>query len=294
MTAATEAADERYLGLDSWGDARVVAALWESQADAVAAARAALPAITAAAAAAHARLSVRGRLVYVGAGSSGRIAFQDGIELGPTFGWPDARLVLQLAGGTDALRHAIEGAEDDIGAAQQAAATHDFGPDDVVIGVAASGRTPYTVALLQAARARGALTVAVGNAPGPLLTAAEHSLLAATGAEVIAGSTRLKAGTAQKVALNIFSTLLMVRLGRTYAGRMVDMRPTNDKLRRRAIDMICDVAGCDRPVALAALAAADDSIKVAVLIARGRSAQAARALLARHDDHLRKALEESA
>lgn len=293
MATSTETVSPRHRGLDTWDDADILAALWESQADAVAAARAVLPALSACVAASHARLAVGGRLVYTGAGSSGRIAFQDGIELGPTFGWPDDRLILLLAGGDPALRHGVEGAEDDTDAAIDAIERHAIGADDVLLGVAASGRTPFTVQAVRAARARGALTIGIANAPGMLLQAADHAILAETGGEVLAGSTRLKAGTAQKIVLNLFSTLLMTRLGRVHDGRMIDMRLSNDKLRRRAADMVVDLAGCDEATASAALDAAGGGIKLAVLVARGHTPQAAASLLARHGGHLRPALEEA-
>jgi N-acetylmuramic acid 6-phosphate etherase len=292
-TGATEAASRRYLHLDTWEDADILAALWESQADALAAVRAALPAIAAAADAARKRLRTQGRLAYVGAGTSGRLGFQDGVELGPTFDWPDERLILLLAGGPGALRQGIEGAEDDEAAARDQVAEHAIGADDVVLGVAASGRTPFTHACLAAARTRGALTIALANAPGPVLDVADHPILVETGGEVIAGSTRLKAGTAQKVVLNLFSTLLMTRLGRVHDNRMVDMRLSNAKLRRRAADMVSDLSGCDALAAAAALDAAGGRIKPAVLVASGLTPDAAEALLARHEFRLRPALDEA-
>ncbi len=294
MAAATETASPRSRGLDTWTDADVLAALWESQADALAAVRGCLATLAAAAAAAATRLSLRGRLVYAGAGSSGRLAFQDGVELGPTFGWPDERLLVLLAGGNHALRHAVEGAEDDTDSARAVIETHEIEADDVVVGIAASGATPFTVAALRHARARGALTIAVSNASGPLLDIAEHGLLAETGAEVIAGSTRLKAGTAQKIMLNLFSTLLMTRLGRVHDGRMVGMRLSNDKLRKRARIMVGDIAGTDEATAGAALATAQGDIKHAVLIAAGHTPERARIVLNRHGGNLRAALQEDA
>ena len=163
----------------------------------------------------------------------------------------------------------------------------------MAIGVAASGRTQFTCAVLQEAAARGALTIAVANSPdAPLLALAAHPILVETGAEPIAGSTRLKAGTAQKIVLNLFSTLLMLRLGRVHAGLMVDLRATNAKLRARALRMLRHLTGAEAAPAAAALAEAGGNVKTAVLLLHGLDLAAARALLARHHGHLRAALAE--
>ncbi len=279
--------------IETWQPNRVLRALLDSQATGIASVGPALSAIETAAMAAAARLAGSGRLVYVGAGTSGRIAVQDGAELPPTFGWPAERLGLLMAGGDDALVAAVEGAEDDAAAGRRAAAG--LAADDVVVGVAASGGTPYTCACVAGARAAAALTIGVANvADSALLAAAEHPILLATGAEVVAGSTRLKAGTAQKVALNLFSTLLMMRLGRTHDGLMVEMRPTNAKLRARAVRIVQEVAGCGPERAAQALARSGQHIKTAILVVRGLEPEPARRLLARHAGHLRAALAEVA
>jgi N-acetylmuramic acid 6-phosphate etherase len=164
----------------------------------------------------------------------------------------------------------------------------------VLIGIAASGRTPYVLAAIEAAREAGALTIGVANNPGaPLLELAEHAILADTGSEVIAGSTRMKAGTAQKVALNTLSTAIMLRLGLVHRGLMVNMQVSNAKLLGRGQAMVRDLAGVDQAAAEAALAAAENDIKLAVLIAKGHDADAARALLARNQDNLRRALDDA-
>ena len=156
-----------------------------------------------------------GRIVYVGAGTSGRIGVQDGTELPPTFGWPPDRLIFAMAGGLGALTQTAEGAEDDKGAGYSALADVTISPDDVVIEIAASGTTPYTIGALRAATQAGAMTIALSNNPGaPLFDVARHRILVNTGPEVIAGSTRMKAGTAQKIVLNLFSSAVMIRLGR--------------------------------------------------------------------------------
>jgi N-acetylmuramic acid 6-phosphate etherase len=292
---ATEGFDPRMESLDSWAAPAILDALWEGQMSAVAALRPALPALAAAAEAAVPRLAAGGRLAYAGAGTSGRLGVQDGAELMPTFDWPAERLVLLLAGGSEALLGAVENAEDDREAGRAAIAAHCLGPDDVLLALAASGATPYTVACAEAARAHGALTIGIANAPGaPLLLASEHAILIETGPEAIAGSTRMKAGTAQKAALTVFSTLLMVRLGRVWRGRMVDMQARNDKLRRRALRMLRDLSGADEPAATRALEAAGGKVKTAVLVLRGLSPMEAEAALARHGGHLRAALEASA
>jgi N-acetylmuramic acid 6-phosphate etherase len=286
---STETVDPRFTDLDAWPTARTVEAMWEGQAAAIEAVRRALPQITHAAEAAAERFSGTGRLIYAGAGTSGRIAVQDGAELGPTFGWPAERLVFAMAGGEAALTNSVEGAEDDAvdGAAQMAA----VGPHDVVIGVAASGATPFTLAAIKEARGRGALTIGLANNPGsPLLDAAELAVLLDTGSEVLAGSTRMKAGTAQKTALNLISTAVMIQLGRVYKGQMVDMQLSNAKLRKRAEKMVASLADCGEAEAAAALAASGGQIKAAVLVAMGRSAAEAEAILAASGGNLRRAL----
>jgi N-acetylmuramic acid 6-phosphate etherase len=286
---STETVDPQFADLDAWPTSRAVEAMWEGQMEALAAVQRALPQITLAAEAAAARLSGKGRLIYAGAGTSGRIAVQDGAELGPTFGWPAERLVFAMAGGDAALLSSVEGAEDD--AADGAARMASLGPSDVLIGVAASGSTVFTLAAVEEARQRGALTIGLANNPGaPLLEAAEFPVLLDTGSEVLAGSTRMKAGTAQKAALNMISTAIMIRLGHVYKGLMVDMQLSNAKLRKRAAIMVAGLADCSDAQAAAALAASGGRIKAAVLVAMGRSAQEAEALLAASGGNLRRAL----
>src|SRR3954462_2216785 len=206
----TERVSSRYVDLDSWPIKDMLAAMYEGQLAAVAAVRPALRDIAAAVEDAMRVLGQSGRLVYVGAGTSGRIGVQDGAELPPTFDWPEERLGFAIAGGTAAILQAVENAEDSTadGAAwiAQAAIT----AQDVVVGLSASGTTPFTLAALEAARARDAVTIGIANNPGtPILERCSHPILVATGEEVVAGSTRLKAGTAQKAVLNLLSTLVM-------------------------------------------------------------------------------------
>jgi N-acetylmuramic acid 6-phosphate etherase len=293
---ATEDISARFLDLDAWTTADAVEAMYESQLSALAAVRPALAAIARAADDAAASLKADGRLVYIGAGTSGRVAVQDGAELPPTFDWPRKRLHFIMAGGLDALTASIEGAEDDEDDALRRIDEAAVGPHDVVIGLAASGSTPFTLAALRRAAQRRAVTVAVASNDGaPLLDVAKHPILVETGVEVIAGSTRMKAGTAQKVVLNLLSTAIMLRLGRVHRGMMVQMRATNAKLRRRAKAMVATIAGCDAATATAALEAAGGDIKHAAVMAAGAAnAVAAAALLERHRGSLRAALAELA
>ncbi|WP_244631017.1 N-acetylmuramic acid 6-phosphate etherase [Aureimonas sp. ME7] len=264
----TERAEARFADLETRAPGEILAALLAGQRGALDAVEAALPAIERAATAAAERLrhDPTARLVYCGAGTSGRIGLLDAVELGPTFDWPDARRVVILAGGEGSLLRAREGAEDDAGAAADAIRALRPGSNDVVVGLAASGRTPFTLDAIRTAREAGALTVALANnADAPLLAAGEHPILLRTGPEVLAGSTRLAAGTAQKAALNLFSTLLMTKLGRVFRGRMVEMRASNAKLRDRAARIVGELAGCDERQALDALARNGGAIREAVL-----------------------------
>jgi N-acetylmuramic acid 6-phosphate etherase len=237
--STTEDRDSRFTDIDQWPTIDAIEAMLDGQIAAILAIRDATQSIAIAAEAAAHRLSNGGRLIYAGAGTSGRVAVQDGVELSPTFGWPQNRLGYLLAGGIEALSKSAEGAEDDEVAGKAAVLAEKIGDNDVVIGVAASGRTPFTIAVLNAARAAGALTIAISNNPAaPILDAGEYGILAATGSEIIAGSTRMKAGTAQKAILNMLSTAIMLRLGRVYNGLMVDMQISNDKLQARAEAMI--------------------------------------------------------
>jgi N-acetylmuramic acid 6-phosphate etherase len=288
---STEAADPRTLDLDQWPALVAANALWEGQMAAVAAVRPALPAIAAAAEAAASRLRRTGRLIYCGAGTSGRLGVLDASELPPTFDWPPERLEFLLAGGRAALTSAVENAEDrvDLAAADVEAAR--ITDCDVVIALAASGATPYALTCASMARSRWALTIGVANSPGaPLLAACDHGILIETGAEPIAGSTRLKAGTSQKVVLNLLSTLIMVRLGRVWRGQMVDMVARNEKLRRRALRMVRGLTGAPEDAARAALAQAGGKAKLAILLLQGMDADEASTRLAAAGGQLSKVL----
>ena len=270
MTApllSTETPSADHPALDQYDSARLVAALAGDQQQALAAVLAATPLIAAAVDAALPRLRAGGRLIYVGAGTSGRLGVLDSVELNPTFSWPRERAIGLLAGGPEAMFAAVEGAEDD----------HEQGnfdlrallptAQDVVILLAASGATPYAMGALVAARAVGALTIGIANNPGaPLMAGAQIGILLDTGPELISGSTRLKAGTAQKMTLNTLSSALMVRLHKVYGNLMVDVRATNAKLIKRALRLTMLASGATEPAARAALGACGWRVKVAVVM----------------------------
>jgi N-acetylmuramic acid 6-phosphate etherase len=287
----TERRLERYRAADQWPTEEALGAMLESQLGALCAVRQALPALGTAVRAAADRLRPGdGRLVYVGAGASGRLAVQDGVELWPTFGWPHERLLYLIAGGEEALVRSREGAEDDAAAGRGLIGEHRIGAADVVVGLAASGTTAFTRAAIVEARGRGALTISMANNPGaPLLAEAEHGVLLASGPEFLAGSTRMAAGTAQKIALNLFSTQTMTELGRVFDGLMVNVVASNAKLVERGRRMVEAITGCDPEAARDAHAAAGHDVKLAVLLVDGLSLDEARACLAQAAGNLRLA-----
>ncbi|WP_367717039.1 N-acetylmuramic acid 6-phosphate etherase [Nitratireductor sp. GISD-1A_MAKvit] len=292
MTKPTETASQAYREIERFATADMLSSMLDGQKAAIDAVGKALPALEAAVEAAAARLAdPDNRLVYVGAGTSGRVGVLDAVELYPTFGWPEHRCVHLLAGSDIATPEDREGAEDDEDAGRSAIDDVSCKTGDVVVGLAASGSTPYTLAAVEAAGARGALTIGIANNPGsPLLERANHAVLLETGPEVLAGSTRMAAGTSQKIAMNLFSTAVMMRLGKVYRGRMVDMKPTNRKLVQRAVDMLMQVAECDEAQAREALGKTGFHVKPAVLVVRGHAPEEAAALLARNGDDLHRAL----
>jgi N-acetylmuramic acid 6-phosphate etherase len=248
-------------------------------------------ALVGAALAAEARLRNGGRLVYVGAGTSGRLAVQDGAELIPTFSWPQNRLLLLMAGGKDALLQSVEGAEDAVDQAIRLVQQHEIGVNDVLIGVAASGTTPFTLSCLKEARRRGALTIGVANnRDTPVLKEADYPIWLDTGAEPIAGSTRMKAGTAQRITLNVFSSVVMILLGRVYDGLMVDLQAVNQKLVRRSESILKRLTGRSGEQACEALRQANGNVKLAVLLLHGCDFKEATSVLDRAGGQLRAAL----
>jgi N-acetylglucosamine-6-phosphate deacetylase len=253
---------------------------------------AAQPAIARTVDAVVARMERGGRLIYVGAGTAGRVGMLDAAEAGPTFNIPAGKVIGVIAGGAGAWSTPIENAEDDSGQGAAEVRSLSISEADTVVGIAASGRTPYVLGALEAAKSAGALTVALVCNPGsPVAAAAEIAIEALVGPEVIAGSTRLNAGTAQKVVLTIISTTVMVRLGKTYGPSMVDLRATNAKLRDRATRIVCEITGSSPQDARAALEAAGWQPKVAAIMLLGAVDQVrAEAELERHRGRLRPAL----
>lgn len=289
----TEAIEASLLDLDLRSNQQVLDVLLNSQQQAVEAVRLASVTLDAAIEQASRRLSGGdGRLILAGAGASGRLAVQDGAEMWPTFGWPHRRLLLCMAGGQKALLASVEDVEDDADAARAEVLAASVNESDVLIAVAASGRSAWTCSWIKEARKTGALTIGIANNDNtPLLNNAECPVWLNTGAEVLAGSTRLAAGTAQKIALNLLSTTLMIRLNRTYGNLMVDMAAVNRKLDHRRIRLLQgvlpEISDLD---AQTAINAANGWVKLAVLVALGDTADDARNRLIRFQGSLRQAM----
>lgn len=239
-----------------------------------------------------ARFRRGGRLIYIGAGTAGRIGVLDASECPPTFGTDPSMVVGLIAGGETAIRSAVENAEDDDEAAAASLRDLDLSASDTVVGISASGRTPYVVGGLEYARGLGALTVAIAsNADSAIGAAAEIAIEVVTGPEFISGSTRLKSGTAQKLVVNMLTTLSMIKLGKTYRGVMVDLLATNEKLHARSIRTVSQLAGVGVDAASEALRAADGSVKLALLmLAVDASPEAAASALVDADGILRDAI----
>ncbi|MEU4224040.1 N-acetylmuramic acid 6-phosphate etherase [Nonomuraea sp. NPDC026600] len=288
----TEQSDPRYSQIDRLPTEQVARLMNQADAAVPAAVAVAIPAISAAIDAIAARMADGGRLLYVGAGTSGRLAVLDASECPPTFGTDPSLVQGIIAGGLDALTRSVEGAEDDAEAGAASLAALEVDALDSVVGVSASGRAPFVLGALAEATRRGALTAALScNDGAPLSAAAEHAIEVVVGPEVVTGSTRLKAGTAQKLVLNMISTISMVRLGRTYGNKMVEMSAMNSKLADRAVRMVSDITGADHDTAGKTLDAASGQVKIAVLmIQHGLDAGGARALLESHGERLSDAL----
>ena len=289
----TEQANPRSADLDQQSALEIVQIMNAEDATVAAAVAAALPDIAAAAEAIAARLAAGGRLIYIGAGTSGRLGVLDAVECAPTFGVAPETVQGLIAGGPAALTAAVEGAEDDRAAGRADLLALNLTAQDAVVGIAASGRTPYVVAGLEAAVETGALTVGVAcSVPAPVLDAAQIRIAVLTGPEVIAGSTRLKAGTAQKMVLNMLSTGAMVRLGKVYGNLMVDVKVTNDKLAARARRIVAQVGRVDEETAARLLAQTDNAVKPAVVMARrGVDAAEAQRLLDQAGGFLRRVID---
>jgi len=291
----TEARNARTADLDAMDTAALLAAMNHEDQQVALAVQRALPQLARAVDAIALRMRRGGRLVYCGAGTSGRLGVLDAAECEPTFSAAPGQVVGLIAGGSGALLAAVEGAEDD--PQRGAADVQALQPraDDCVVGITASGRTPYVLGALAAARAAGAFTAAVVCTTGsPVAAAAEVPIEVVTGAEVLTGSTRLKAGTAQKLVLNMLSTAAFVRLHKVYGNLMVDVQATNQKLRERAVRIVMAASGVDHSAATKALQHCGGEVKTAIVALRGRlDAVAARARLAAHDGSVRRALERS-
>ncbi|MFJ8020704.1 N-acetylmuramic acid 6-phosphate etherase [Streptomyces sp. NPDC096311] len=251
-----------------------------------------LPRIAAAIDAVAERMSRGGRLIYAGAGTAGRLGVLDASECPPTFNTDPSEVVGLIAGGPSAMVTSVEGAEDSKELAEADLKELSLTPDDTVVGVSASGRTPYAVGAVEHARARGALTIGLScNAHSALAAAAEHGIEIVVGPELLTGSTRLKAGTAQKLVLNMLSTITMIRLGKTYGNLMVDVRASNEKLRARSRRIVALATGASDEEIERALAATDGEVKNAILtILGGVDGPTAARLLEESDGHLRAAL----
>ncbi|MFE6484145.1 N-acetylmuramic acid 6-phosphate etherase [Streptomyces sp. NPDC057757] len=251
-----------------------------------------LPLIAAAIDAVAERMSRGGRLVYAGAGTAGRLGVLDASECPPTFNTDPSEVVGLIAGGPGAMVTSVEGAEDSKELAARDLADLGLTPDDTVVGVSASGRTPYAIGAVEHARAQGALTIGLScNADSALAAAADHGIEVVVGPELLTGSTRLKAGTAQKLVLNMLSTITMIRLGKTYGNLMVDVRASNEKLRARSRRIVSLATGAGDEEIERALAATDGEVKNAILtILGGVDGPTAARLLEESDGHLRAAL----
>jgi N-acetylmuramic acid 6-phosphate etherase len=291
MTAPTEQRNPRTLSIDAVGTLEILRMLNEEDARVPGAVGAVLPELARVVDAAVEAIRGGGRVHYFGAGTSGRLAVLDAAEILPTFHAPDDLVVAHHAGGTAALLRAVENVEDSVeGGAADAAGVTGL---DVVIGLAASGTTPYVAGALGAARAVGATTALITSNPSaPLAELADILIAADTGPEAIAGSTRLKAGTAQKLILNSFSTTVMIRLGRTWSNLMVDMVATNNKLRGRMLRILAEATGADADACATALAAADGELKPALVhLLTGSPVPEARSALAEADGRVAGALQ---
>ncbi|MGW6707286.1 N-acetylmuramic acid 6-phosphate etherase [Streptomyces sp. NPDC054956] len=241
------------------------------------------------------RMARGGRLVYAGAGTAGRMGVLDASECPPTFNTDPSEVVGLIAGGPSAMVKAVEGAEDSAELAAEDLTALALTADDTVIGISASGRTPYAIGAVEFARGRGALTVGLScNAGSALAAAADHGIEVVVGPELLTGSTRLKAGTAQKLVLNLISTVTMIRLGKTYGNLMVDMRSSNEKLRARARRIVSLATGAPDEEIEAALTAAGGEVKQAILVILGGvDGHEAAELLTASRGHLRAALAET-
>jgi N-acetylmuramic acid 6-phosphate etherase len=292
QTSSTESINEATKNLDLLEPEKLVSIFIEDQFNAVQAVKNAAPEIARAVELAVSRLELGGRLIYAGAGTSGRLAFLDAAELIPTFSWSKTRALVAMAGGSQAVFNAVEGAEDNFDQGRDDVLALEPNQNDVIIAIAASGTTPYALGALEAAKSVGALRIGISNnANAPILENSDVGILLETGAEVISGSTRLKAGTAQKIALNTFSSSVMVRLHKVYGNLMVDLQATNIKLVKRAVRLTILATQKTETEATNALESCGYHIKTAiVMLEQNLNADEARALLEEHQGNVRACL----
>jgi N-acetylmuramic acid 6-phosphate etherase len=292
IVKATEQRNPRTRGLDAKSTLDILKAIHREDATVAHAIATALPAIANAVDAIAQALQQGGRLIYVGAGTSGRLAALDAAELPPTFGTPARMVKAVIAGGRRALTHAVEGAEDDRGQGARDLAARKVNASDVVIGIAASGSTPYVLGALEFARKQQAVTVGITSNPKtPITQAAKISIVTLTGPEAITGSTRMKAGTAQKLVFNMLSTAAMVRLGRVYDNWMIGVALTNQKLRARGLRILMEASGATVSEATRALRQSGHKMDVAItMLKTGATADQARRLLRDASGNVRRAI----
>jgi N-acetylmuramic acid 6-phosphate etherase len=292
ITKATEQRNPRMRGLDNKSTLDIVRAIHREDATVNKAVARALPAIARAVDAIVAAIQHGGRVFYVGAGTSGRLAALDAAELPPTFGTPARMVQAVLAGGRRALTHAVEGAEDDRVQGARDLAAHKITEHDAIVGISASGSTPYVLAALEFAARHKAVTIGITSNPGtPITRAAKISIVTTTGPEAITGSTRMKAGTAQKMVLNMLSTAAMVRMGRVYDNWMIGVSLTNQKLQARGLQILVEASGATVEEATRALRQSGHTLEVAlVMLKKGLGPRDAKLLLDRSDGNVHNAL----
>ena len=286
----TEIRNKKYINIEEWNNESILSGLMDSQYKAFDAVKSSLGEIAKAVSLAVTKLQKypSSQIVYVGSGTSGRIGILDGVELIPTFGWPNERLKFCFSGKD--LSKPSEKSEDDIELARNDFNKSNITSSDVVICIAASGTTKYTVSILEMAKKIGALTIAIFNNKSSLLNNADAKIYLSSGSEFLAGSTRLAAGTSQKITLNLFSTCLMIRLHKVYKGFMVDMKVTNSKLRNRAEKMVSEITACDLSKARKILVDTNYNIKLSILILNNYSKEEALKLLHQSSGNLHNIL----
>ena len=291
----TEQVDEKFALLDVMTVGELLQVMNESDTEVPKAITQVLPTIKIVIDGVIDRMLQGGRLIYMGAGTSGRLGVLDAAELGPTFSVAPTEVIAFIAGGDVALRQAVEAAEDNSELSVAELKKINLTAQDIVIGIAASGRTPYVISALKYANEIGALSVGLTSNPGSEITkVAQHAIAVDTGPELLAGSTRLKSGTAQKLVLNMISTITMIRLGKTFGNLMVDLQITNEKLMDRAVRIIENATGADRISALSALEESGHRVKVAILmILLHVDATEAEVRLKTASNHIRQALDQA-